>query len=53
MSGGAVQSLGNGSYQVTKSAENLYAAYLAIYQRLSDSGTATLEELNNVTAKAF
>lgn len=52
-SGGKVQLLANGSYKVIQSATNLYQTYLGIYEHLKNSGTATLEELNNIVAKAY
>jgi len=33
--------------------EDLFAAYQAVYYALKDSGTATLEELNNAVAKSY
>lgn len=51
--GGAVDDLGNGAYKVTQSATDLFAAYGALYNSLEATGQATIEELNNIVAKAY
>jgi len=51
--GGGTYELKDGVYRVTKSATDLFAAYGALYNSLEATGQATIEELNNIVAKAY